>query len=133
MSIVKLTVAARSAIPKPPISPILGQHGLNPGQFCKDFNEKTAGYIKEVPIPVLLDVKKDRKYDMVLRYPTVSYFLCRCGNTYKGVNYVSLKQIYELSKKIGEFTLVNHPLDSIFLSIVGTLKTMDYRILKDIK
>ena len=37
-SIVKFRINAASAKPSPPVGPILGQHGLNIMEFCKEFN-----------------------------------------------------------------------------------------------
>ena len=39
--IIKLQIPAGKATPAPPVGPALGQHGVNIGQFTKDFNERT--------------------------------------------------------------------------------------------
>ena len=57
--IVKLQCPAGQATPAPPVGPALGQHGVNIGQFVKQFNDETraqAGLI----IPVIITVYKDR-------------------------------------------------------------------------
>ena len=41
----------------PAIGQALGPLGLNMAEFCKQFNEATKTYKKDVPIPVLLSGK----------------------------------------------------------------------------
>ncbi len=41
VAIVKLQVPGGAATPAPPVGPILGQHGINLMQFCKNFKAKT--------------------------------------------------------------------------------------------
>ena len=40
-AIVKLQCPAGQATPAPPVGPALGQHGINIGQFVKEFNDRT--------------------------------------------------------------------------------------------
>ena len=40
-ALVKLQIKAGQANPAPPIGPVLGQHGVNIMEFCKQFNAKT--------------------------------------------------------------------------------------------
>ena len=40
-TVLKLQIEAGKANPAPPIGPALGQHGVNIGAFCQQFNEAT--------------------------------------------------------------------------------------------
>lgn len=51
---VRLLLGAASAKPGPAIGQALGPLGLNMADFCKQFNEKTKTYEKDVPVPVVL-------------------------------------------------------------------------------
>lgn len=73
-AIVKLQCPAGQATPAPPVGPALGQHGINIGQFVKQFNDETraqAGLI----IPVLITVYKDRTFTLQYKSPPASVLL----------------------------------------------------------
>lgn len=71
---VKLQCPAGQATPAPPVGPALGQHGINIGQFVKQFNDETraqAGLI----IPVVITVYKDRTFSLQYKSPPASVLL----------------------------------------------------------
>ena len=71
---VKLQCPAGAATPAPPVGPALGQHGINIGQFVKQFNDETrsqAGLI----IPVVITVYKDRSFTLEFKSPPASVLL----------------------------------------------------------
>jgi large subunit ribosomal protein L11 len=43
-------------------------------EFCKTFNEKTKSFMGK-PIPVVITVYKDKKFDFVIKTPPASYFI----------------------------------------------------------
>jgi large subunit ribosomal protein L11 len=51
---VRLRIGAGSAKPGPAIGQALGPLGLNMAEFCKQFNEQTKDFDKDVPVPVEL-------------------------------------------------------------------------------
>ena len=71
---VKLQIKGGQANPAPPVGPALGQRGINIMEFCKAFNEKTKSLIGK-PIPVVITVYKNKKFDFVIKSPPVSYFI----------------------------------------------------------
>ncbi|MBM3972842.1 MAG: 50S ribosomal protein L11 [Planctomycetes bacterium] len=76
--IVKLQCPAGQATPAPPVGPALGQHGINIGQFVKQFNDETraqAGLI----IPVVITVYKDRTFSLQYKSPPASVLLKRAA------------------------------------------------------
>ncbi|HEX5051543.1 MAG TPA: 50S ribosomal protein L11 [Planctomycetota bacterium] len=75
---VKLQCPAGQATPAPPVGPALGQHGVNIGQFVKQFNDDTraqAGLI----IPVVITVYKDRTFTLQYKSPPASVLLKRAA------------------------------------------------------
>ena len=58
---IKLQIPAGKATPAPPVGPALGQHGVNIGQFTKEFNARTAdrsfSFITKTP-PAAVLLKK---------------------------------------------------------------------------
>lgn len=51
---VRLLVGAGAAKPGPAIGQALGPLGVNMAEFCKQFNDKTKAYEKDIPVPVVL-------------------------------------------------------------------------------
>ena len=72
---IKLQVPAGAANPSPPIGPALGQRGLNIMDFCKQFNAKTQGLEKGMPIPVVITAYSDRSFTFITKQPPVSFFI----------------------------------------------------------
>lgn len=75
---VKLQCPAGQATPAPPVGPALGQHGINIGQFVKQFNDETraqAGLI----IPVIITVFKDRTFTLKYKSPPAAVLLKRAA------------------------------------------------------
>ena len=71
---VKLQIKGGQANPAPPVGPALGQRGINIMEFCKSFNEKTKSFMGK-PIPVVITVYKDKKFDFVIKSPPASHFI----------------------------------------------------------
>lgn len=55
---VRLRIGAGTAKPGPAIGQALGPLGLNMAEFCKQFNDVTKDFEKEVPVPVKLSGEK---------------------------------------------------------------------------
>ena len=71
---VKLQIKGGQANPAPPVGPALGQRGVNIMEFCKAFNEKTKSFMGK-PVPVVITVYKDKKFDFIIKSPPASYFI----------------------------------------------------------
>ena len=55
---VRLRIGAGTAKPGPAIGQALGPLGLNMAEFCKQFNDVTKDFEKEVPVPVKFSGEK---------------------------------------------------------------------------
>lgn len=80
---IKLQCPGGQATPAPPVGPALGQHGVNIGEFVKQFNDRT----RETPglvIPVVINVYRDRTFDFVTKSPPASVLLKRAAGIAKG-------------------------------------------------
>ena len=71
---IKLQIKGGQANPAPPVGPALGQRGINIMEFCKAFNEKTKNFMGK-PVPVIITVYKDKKFDFIIKSPPASYFI----------------------------------------------------------
>ena len=71
---IKLQIPAGQANPAPPVGPALGQHGVNIMEFCKQFNQQTAGE-QGMIIPVEITVYRDRSFSFITKTPPASELL----------------------------------------------------------
>ena len=71
---IKLQIKGGQANPAPPVGPALGQRDVNIMEFCKAFNEKTKSFMGK-PVPVVITVYKDKKFDFIIKSPPASHFI----------------------------------------------------------
>ena len=131
---IKLQIKGGQANPAPPVGPALGQRGINIMDFCKAFNEKTKKYMGK-PVPVVITVYKDKKFDFVIKSPPASHFIkealkLKGGSQEPGRNIVasiSKKQIEEIAKQKME-DLNAHDLDQASKIIAGSARSMGIEV-----
>jgi large subunit ribosomal protein L11 len=129
-ALVKLQIKGGQANPAPPIGPVLGQHGVNIMEFCKQFNARTQKQTGEV-VPVVLTIYKDRSFTFELKTPPVSYLLKKAANIESGssvpnknkVAILKKKQIEDIAKlKIVDLTA--NSLEAAYRTVAGTARSM---------
>ena len=76
--VVKLQCPGGQATPAPPVGPALGQHGVNIGQFVKEFNDQTKDR-QGLIIPVVISIHKDRTFTFILKSPPAAVLLKRAA------------------------------------------------------
>lgn len=96
--LIKLQIKAGQANPAPPIGPVLGQHGVNIMEFCKQFNARTQKNTGEVT-PVVITVYKDRSFTFEIKTPPVSYLLLQKVKKDKGSATPNKEKIGKLSRQ----------------------------------
>ena len=103
---VKLQIKGGQANPAPPVGPALGQRGINIMDFCKAFNEKTKSFMGK-PVPVVITVYKDKKFDFIIKSPPASHFIKEAVKLKSGskepcrhiVGYITKKQVADIAKQ----------------------------------
>lgn len=80
---IKLQIPAGKATPAPPVGPVLGQAGINIGDFVTKFNAATA-QMGDTVIPVEISVYGDKSYDFVLKTPPAVNLLMKAAGVPKG-------------------------------------------------
>ena len=129
-AVVKLQLPGGQANPAPPVGPVLGQHGVNIMEFCKQFNAKTQKSPGELT-PVILTVYKDRSFTFELKKPPVSYMIIKAAKIDKGSGVpnkdkkgkITKAQALEIAKaKMGEMN-VNDELAAL-QCVRGTARSM---------
>ncbi len=131
---VKLQIKGGQANPAPPVGPALGQRGINIMEFCKSFNEKTKDFMGK-PVPVVITVYKDKKFDFVIKSPPASHFIkeaarLKGGSQEPGRNIVASitkKQAEDIAKKKMK-DLNAHDLEQATKIIMGSARSMGIEV-----
>ena len=127
---IKLQIPAGKATPAPPVGPALGQHGVNIGQFTKDFNDRTKND-EGMMIPVVITVYADRSFSFITKTPPVPNLLKRACNIEKASGEPQRDKVASISKdeirKIAELKMPDLNAGSIETAmsmIAGTARSM---------
>lgn len=136
-TILKLQIKAGEANPAPPIGPALGQHGVNIGAFCQQFNEATKNMGGDI-IPTEIIVYEDRSFDFKLKTPPASYLLLKAAGIEKGSKEPGKKIVGKVTKedirKIAEKKMSDlnaHSLEAAMKIIEGTAKNMGIEVVEE--
>lgn len=105
-SMVKIQLVAGKATPAPPVGTALGPHGINIGQFTKEFNEKTA-QMGDLVIPAEVTIYEDRSFTFILKTPPASVLIRKAAGLEKGsanplkikVGKITKAQVREIAEK----------------------------------
>ena len=128
--VVKLQLPAGQANPAPPVGPALGQAGINIGEFCKAFNDKT----KDSPgmiFPVVIYVKKNKSYTFEIKTPPAAVLIKKEAGLAKGSGEPNREKMGKITKaqikKIAEIKMKDlnaYNLKGAMRMIEGTARNM---------
>lgn len=129
----KLQIMGGTATPAPPLGPVLGQAGVNIGDFVTKFNAATQDSRGE-KVSVVLTVYEDRTYDFILKSPPASSLLTKAagvskgsGNPLKPVGSVTKAQIREIAeRKLPDLNA--HDIDAAMKIVEGTARSMGIQV-----
>ncbi len=93
----KMQAPGGTATPAPPIGPVLGANGVNPGQFIQRFNAATAALKGKVG-GVEVTVYTDRSFDFVIKTPPASVMIKDILGLEKGSGEPNKNKIGKLTK-----------------------------------
>ena len=133
---VKLQCPGAQATAAPPVGPALGQHGVQPGQFISQFNEKSKEF-PGVTHTAELEVFKDRTFVLKRVSPTTAGLLKQAAGIPKGsgtpntekVGTVTLAQIQEIiviKRRFGD--LISYTDEAATKLIQGTARSMGLNV-----
>jgi large subunit ribosomal protein L11 len=102
----KLQVPAGKANPSPPISPALGQRGINIMEFCKAFNAKSQEIEAGAPCPTIITYYQDKSFTFEIKTPPASYLLKKAAKQKSGSSLpgrdtagsVNVRQVREIAE-----------------------------------
>ncbi len=130
----KLQIKAGQASPGPPIGSVLGPHGINLPQFCKEYNEQTSSQAGSI-VPVEITIYQDRSYSFKLGIPPMSDLIKQAAKIEKGsgepnrefMGTLTKAQVKEIAeKKIEELNAYN--VEAAMKIVEGTARSMGVTI-----
>ncbi len=93
----KIVFSAGKATPAPPHGPIMGQAGINIGEFIKQYNDATREMAGEM-IPAEITVYEDRSFTFILKTPPASSMILKAVGVEKGSGKPNTSKIGKISK-----------------------------------
>lgn len=73
---VKVQAVGGKATPAPPLGPVLGQAGINIGEFVNQFNEQTRERMGDI-VPCVINVYDDRSFDFTVKVSPMSRLILK--------------------------------------------------------
>ena len=133
-AVVKVQIQAGKATAAPPVGTALGPHGINMGQFIKEYNERTASLAGTV-VPAVVTVFEDRSYTFVTKSPPAADLIRREAGIEKGSGKPNKEKVGKISraavKKIAETKMADLNATSIegaMRMVEGTARSMGVEI-----
>ena len=133
-AVVKVQIQAGKATAAPPVGTALGPHGINMGQFIKEYNERTASLSGTV-VPAVVTVFEDRSYTFVTKSPPAADLIRREAGIEKGSGKPNKEKVGKISraqvKKIAETKMADLNATSIegaMKMVEGTARSMGVEI-----
>ncbi|MFQ5424584.1 MAG: 50S ribosomal protein L11 [Phycisphaerae bacterium] len=133
-AVFKVMAAGGQATPAPPVGPACGQHGVNPGQFVQQFNERTR-HLNGMPVAAVVSVYADRSFDFVIKSPPAAVLLKDAAKLAKGsgvpnkdkVGKVTMTQVDAICKqKMADLNCTT--IESARKIIAGTARSMGIEV-----
>jgi len=132
--VIKLIAPAGKATPAPPLGPVLGQAGVNIGEFTQRFNADTQERMGEL-VPVVLTVYEDRTFSMIYKVAPASDLIKKAAgikagsgtNTLKKVGSITKAQLKEIAeKKMPDLNASD--IDAAMKIIAGSARSMGVEV-----
>lgn len=131
---VKVQAIGGKATPAPPLGPVLGQAGINIGEFVNQFNEQTRERMGEV-VPVVITVYDDRSFDFITKTTPASRMILKAIGKDKGSSKNAVSKAGDITKaqikEIAEAKMVDLNAASIEAAmkiIEGTCRSMGVHV-----
>ncbi len=126
----KLILVGGKATPAPPAGPILGQAGVNIGEFVKQFNDASSKMAGET-VPVIVHVYEDRSFTFTLKTPPPTELIKKAlkiekgsgKNTVSKAGTLTKAQLKEIAEKKMKDLSAND-IDAAMKIVAGSARSM---------
>jgi large subunit ribosomal protein L11 len=93
----KIMAPGGQATPAPPLGPVLGANGVNPGQFIQQFNAATGALNGKV-VGCVITVYKDRSFEFVIKSSPASVLIKEAAGVQKGSGEPNSNKVGKITK-----------------------------------
>lgn len=133
---IKVQAVGGKATPAPPLGPVLGQAGINIGEFVNQFNEQTRAERMGEVVPIELSVFDDRTFTFILKTSPASRLILKKIGKDKasqkpGINKagtITKAQIREIAE-IKAVDLTAASIEAAMKTIAGTARSMGIEVI----
>lgn len=94
----KIMAPGGSATPAPPLGPVLGAKGVNPGQFIQQFNAATAS-LKGKVVGCIVTVFSDRSFTFEVKSSPASVLIKEAAGVEKGSGEPNTKKVGKITQE----------------------------------
>ena len=131
---IKVQAKGGKATPAPPLGPVLGQAGINIGEFVNQFNEQTRDRMGEV-VPVELSVYDDRTFTFITKVSPMSRLILKAIGKEKGssknkvskAGTLTMAQVKEIAEtKMADLNAAS--LEAAMKTVAGTARSMGVQV-----
>ena len=131
---VRIQVRGGNATPAGKIGQMLGPHGINMMEFCKQFNAATANQKGEI-VPVILTIYGDRTFSFITKTPPTTELIKKKITAKKGsarpnvdkVGKITWKDVEDIAKvKLPDLNAVD--IDQAKKIIAGSARSMGVEV-----
>lgn len=96
-AIFKIMAPGGSATPAPPLGPVLGANGVNPGQFITQFNAKTAA-LKGKVVGCVITTFTDKSFTFEIKSSPASVLIKEKAKVEKGSGVPNKNKVGKINK-----------------------------------
>ena len=130
VNVFKIMAPGGQATPAPPLGPVLGSKGDNPGQFIQKFNAATQA-VKGKVVGCIVTVYSDKSFELEIKNSPASVLILEAVGKEKGAGVPNKDKIGTLSnaalRKIAEGKMADlnsHTVEAAMKVIAGTARSM---------
>lgn len=130
VQIFKIMAPGGTATPAPPLGPVLGSKGVNPGQFIQKFNAATQ-HVKGKIVGCIVTVYNDRSFAFEVKSSPASVLICEAAKIEKGSGVPNKEKVGKITKaqvkKIAEAKMADlnsASIEAAMKVIEGTARSM---------
>jgi large subunit ribosomal protein L11 len=131
---IKVHATGGKATPAPPLGPVLGQAGINIGEFVNQFNEQTRDKMGEI-VPVEISVYDDRTFTFITKVSPMSRLILKKLGKDKGSSKNLVSKVGKLTQaQIREIAEVKMPdlnaasIEAAMKIVAGTARSMGVEV-----
>lgn len=130
VNVFKIMATGGAATPAPPLGPVLGSKGVNPGQFIQKFNAATQN-VKGKTVGCIVTVYSDKSFEFEVKSSPASAMIIEAAGIPKGSGVPNKDKVGKLTKaqveKIAKEKMQDlnaHSVEAAMRIIEGTARSM---------